>query len=233
MRMMPIIAPGSFLSQPPMASTPSMNWLCAAVSIASAITSRDTSEYFMPSVPMEMPSVTVMVPNICGMAPARRGAGAAAAASGRVAAVPRVIVEGPLAVAAVGFSKTGVPWPIARRIRPLGRRATTLVIVDERNFSVMVRFYVLRMGHAGGARAAVRAVNPSSPTFHGRIPNENPRPSRGPRLHRHRCRGLRRIDRHGADVCRRAGRLGRALRDLRDEASPRHRAAGSDMRDFV
>jgi len=27
-----------------------------AVSIASAITSRDTSEYFMPSVPMLMPS---------------------------------------------------------------------------------------------------------------------------------------------------------------------------------
>ena len=33
----------------------------------SAITSRETSEYFIPSVPMEMPSLTVMVPKICGM----------------------------------------------------------------------------------------------------------------------------------------------------------------------
>jgi hypothetical protein len=28
------------------------------------------SEYFMPSVPIEMPSETVMVPKVCGMAPA-------------------------------------------------------------------------------------------------------------------------------------------------------------------
>ena len=41
----------------------------------SAITSRETSEYFMPSVPIEMPSLTVIVPNICGMAPAARSAG--------------------------------------------------------------------------------------------------------------------------------------------------------------
>ena len=38
----------------------------------SAITSRETSEYFMPSVPMEMPSLTVMVPKICGMVCASR-----------------------------------------------------------------------------------------------------------------------------------------------------------------
>jgi hypothetical protein len=34
------------------------------------MTSRETSEYFIPSVPIEMPSLTVMVPNICGIAPA-------------------------------------------------------------------------------------------------------------------------------------------------------------------
>ena len=50
--------------------------LCAlqAVSIESAITSRLTSEYFIPSVPIEMPSLTVIVPNICGIAPASRAA---------------------------------------------------------------------------------------------------------------------------------------------------------------
>ena len=82
MRITPINAPGRFLSQPPMARTPSMNWLCTAVSMASAMTSRDTSEYFMPSVPIEMPSVTVIVPNICGIAPALRAAASAASASG-------------------------------------------------------------------------------------------------------------------------------------------------------
>ena len=66
---MAINAPGMFLSQPPTAITPSR--LCArhTVSIESAITSRDTSEHFMPSVPIEMPSLTVIVPNICGMPP--------------------------------------------------------------------------------------------------------------------------------------------------------------------
>ena len=34
------------------------------------MTSRETSEYFMPSVPMPMPSVTVGKPNTCGIAPA-------------------------------------------------------------------------------------------------------------------------------------------------------------------
>ena len=42
------------------------------------MTSRETSEYFMPSVPIEMPSLTVMVPKVCGIAPAlaHRGLGA-------------------------------------------------------------------------------------------------------------------------------------------------------------
>jgi len=52
----------------PIASKPSMLWRCRPVSIESAITSRDTSEYFIPSVPIEMASLTVMVPNVCGMA---------------------------------------------------------------------------------------------------------------------------------------------------------------------
>jgi hypothetical protein len=43
-RAIAIIAPGMFLSQPPMVSTPSMRCAPHAVSIESAITSRDTSE---------------------------------------------------------------------------------------------------------------------------------------------------------------------------------------------
>ena len=105
------MAPGRFLSQPPMASTPSMNW-CSASAVSGwrpAITSRDTSEYFMPSVPMEMPSVTVMVPNICGIAPARRAAASAASASGWIPALHGFIVECPLAMPTMGFSKSASP----------------------------------------------------------------------------------------------------------------------------
>ena len=70
MRAIAIMPPGMFLSQPPTQTTPSMHWPLTATSIASAITSRDTSEYFIPSVPMPMPSVTVGKPNTWGIAPA-------------------------------------------------------------------------------------------------------------------------------------------------------------------
>src|SRR5882724_4187731 len=53
--------PGMFLSQPPMATKPSMPAQPTTVSMESAMTSRETREYFMPSVPMEMPSEMVMV----------------------------------------------------------------------------------------------------------------------------------------------------------------------------
>ena len=76
-RAMASMAPGMFLSQPPTANTPSMLWPLQAVSIASAITSRLTREYFIPSVPMEIPSLTVIVPNIWGIPPAWRAASSA------------------------------------------------------------------------------------------------------------------------------------------------------------
>ncbi len=59
-----------FLSQPPIATRPSKPSAPITVSIESAITSRDTSEYFMPSVPIEIASDTVMVLKITGLAPA-------------------------------------------------------------------------------------------------------------------------------------------------------------------
>ena len=58
--------PGMFLSQPPMVIRPSMRSPKVTSSMESAMTSRLTSEVFMPSVPMEMPSLTVMVPNSKG-----------------------------------------------------------------------------------------------------------------------------------------------------------------------
>src|SRR6187455_2756665 len=50
MRAIAITPPGMFLSQPPTTSTPSIAWPLTEVSIASAITSRDTSEYFIASL---------------------------------------------------------------------------------------------------------------------------------------------------------------------------------------
>jgi len=55
-RAIAMMQPGMFLSQPPMATTPSKPSQPTTVSIESAMTSRDTSEYFIPSVPIEMPS---------------------------------------------------------------------------------------------------------------------------------------------------------------------------------
>ncbi len=78
---MAIMQPGMFLSQPPIATTPSKPCAPTTVSIESAITSRDTSEYRMPGVPIEMPSDTVMVPNVVLLPPAALAPFAAASAS--------------------------------------------------------------------------------------------------------------------------------------------------------
>jgi hypothetical protein len=70
MRAMAMRQPGMFLSQPPMATKPSIPSQPTTVSMESAMTSRETSEYFMPSVPIEMPSEMVMVLKITPLPPA-------------------------------------------------------------------------------------------------------------------------------------------------------------------
>ena len=67
-----ITQPGIVLSQPESATTPSNMWPRATSSIESAITSRLTSEAFMPSVPIVMPSETAI-----GVELHRRAAGGA------------------------------------------------------------------------------------------------------------------------------------------------------------
>src|SRR5450755_3908432 len=82
--------PGMFLSQPPMATTPSNSSQPTTVSMESAITSLDTSEYFMPCVPMEMPSEIVMVLKMRGLLPALATPSAAAMASWSMCALQGV-----------------------------------------------------------------------------------------------------------------------------------------------
>ena len=72
MRRSAIAAPGIVLSQPTRQTRPSKRWPRATVSIESAITSRETSEAFIPSVPIETPSLTEIVPNSIGVPPAAR-----------------------------------------------------------------------------------------------------------------------------------------------------------------
>ena len=103
---MPIMPPGMFLSQPPMTRTPSIHWPWTEVSTQSAMTSRDTSEYFMPSVPIAMPSEMVGVPKTCALAPAAWIAATAASASTCSPELHGVIVLWPLATPIIGLAKS-------------------------------------------------------------------------------------------------------------------------------
>src|SRR6202165_3437050 len=67
-----ITAAGIVLSQPTIMTRPSKRCPRATSSIESAITSRLTSEAFMPSVPIDTPSETAMVLNSIGVPPAAR-----------------------------------------------------------------------------------------------------------------------------------------------------------------
>src|SRR5438067_8697556 len=67
-----ITAAGIVLSQPTIKTRPSKRWPRVTSSIESAITSRLTSEAFMPSVPIDTPSETAMVLNSIGVPPAAR-----------------------------------------------------------------------------------------------------------------------------------------------------------------
>ena len=106
MRAIAIMPPGMFLSQAPITSAPSIIWLLTQVSIASAITSRDTSEYFMPSVPMLMPSVTVGTPKVCGMPPAALAAAKARSTKGWMPMLQGFMLEWPFAMPISGLSKS-------------------------------------------------------------------------------------------------------------------------------
>ena len=67
-----ITAAGMVLSQPTRQTRPSKRCPRAVSSIESAITSRETSEARIPSVPIETPSEMEIVLNSTGMPPARR-----------------------------------------------------------------------------------------------------------------------------------------------------------------
>src|SRR4051812_38868259 len=112
-----------FLSHPPIATKPSMPWQPTTVSIESAITSRDTSEYFIPSVPIEMPSEIVIVSKMMALPPA-----AFAPASDSSANLSMCILHGVTmlqvdATPMIGFEKSSCLNPTGYSIARLGARS--------------------------------------------------------------------------------------------------------------
>ena len=71
-RAAPISIPGTILSQLGMHTIASKQCACTIVSTESAISSREGSEYRIPSCPIAMPSSTPMVLNSNGTPPASR-----------------------------------------------------------------------------------------------------------------------------------------------------------------
>ncbi len=75
--------PGIVLSHPESAMTPSKRWPRLTSSIESAMTSRLTSEVFMPLVPIVIPSEIAIVLSSIGVPPAARTPSLTFAASAR------------------------------------------------------------------------------------------------------------------------------------------------------
>jgi hypothetical protein len=128
-----------FLSQPPIATRPSMNSALTTASIESAITSRETNEYFMPSVPIEIASLTVMVPKVCGIAPPSRSAASARDASPLSEALQGVRLLWALAIPITGLLKSASPKPTARSMARFGARSMPWVTTRLRRLSLIER----------------------------------------------------------------------------------------------
>ena len=92
------------------------------------MTSRETKEYFIPSVPIEMPSLTVMVPKSWGIPPASRTAASASRASKSSPALHGVMVLYAFAMPTMGLSKSPSPKPTARSMARFGARCTPWVM---------------------------------------------------------------------------------------------------------
>jgi len=122
---------GMFLSQPPMVTSASKPWQPTTASMESAMTSRDTSEYFIPSVPIEMPSDMVMVLNTTALPPPALAPSAAFSASWSMCILQGVTMLQVEAIPTCGFLKSASSNPTARSIERLGARSTPSTTSDE------------------------------------------------------------------------------------------------------
>src|SRR5437016_2417755 len=115
--------PGIVLSQP--TSTASASNMCprATSSIESAVTSRETGEVFMPSVPMVMPSLIAMVLNSMGVPPASRTPRFTCSARRRRLKLHGMVSVQVLAMPTIGRVRSASEKPIAFRYERAGARS--------------------------------------------------------------------------------------------------------------
>src|SRR3954452_9885409 len=116
------------LSQPTMHTSPSSRWPRTTSSIESAITSRETSEARMPSVPIETPSETAIVLNSTGVPPASRIPRRTWRASSRWFQLHGIVSIQVVAMPTSGRASASSSRPIALSIARAGARSTPSVM---------------------------------------------------------------------------------------------------------
>ena len=99
------------------------------VSMESAITSRLTSDAFIPSVPIDMPSLMVMVPNMKGTLFASRSPSLTLRAWRFRCTLQGVTSEARLLIATNGFSISSSSSPVARNIARAAARSGPSVTI--------------------------------------------------------------------------------------------------------
>ena len=142
-----------FLSQPPMATRPSKPWQPTTVSMESAMTSRETREYFIPSVPIEMPSEMVMVLKMMDLPPASSAPAAASRARRSMCMLHGVTMLQVEAMPIWVFLKSRLVNPSACSMARLGARSGPSTTMAECS-----RWGEGAGGVAAGALAVLRLV---------------------------------------------------------------------------
>src|SRR5216683_1282383 len=180
--------PGMVLSQPTSATTASNRCERQTSSIESAITSRLTSDPFMPSVPITTPSLTEMVLNSIGVAPAARMPSFTRCARLRRWKLHGIVSVQVCATATSGRARSSVVNPIALSIARAGARSGPSVSVrllcrsswgmGSSGLLQRREHRVARLGGGDGLPAARRHVGRERATVEGRAD----RPLDGPRL---------------------------------------------------
>src|SRR5438132_6728224 len=122
-----ITAAGIVLSHPTIITRPSKRCPRATSSIESAITSRLTSEAFMPSVPIETPSETAMVLNSIGVPPAARIPAFTFSASRRWLKLQGMVSIQLCPTPMMGFARSSRENPIARSMARAPARSSPSV----------------------------------------------------------------------------------------------------------
>ena len=170
-----------FLSHAATTIRPSMLSPNATVSMESAMTSRLTSDAFMPSVPMDIPSLIVIVPNMKGTLFASQTPSFTFFASRSRWTLQGVTSLARLPIATKGLSMSSSPSPTARsmeRAGALSGPSLTARLWRLRSTFVSATMFILHpVGLPGGVRSTRRGCCGSSswPASHpGRTPSGPP-----------------------------------------------------------